>query len=119
MRFDQTPFALGVLAAAALASGTAEAQCPAADAFEPNDSCAAATPVTSGLYSNLSLDGTLAAGGANDDYYVVNVPDGQLLVVTCLHSAALGNIDVALYDSTWTTCGDDFPTLPQPAEGAP
>lgn len=111
MHFYQTPLALGVLAAFATTSAIASAQCPAADAFEPNDSCATATAITSGLYSNLSLDGLLAAGGSNDDFYVVNVPNGELLTVTCLHTAAAGNIDVALYDATWATCGDLFTTL--------
>ena len=41
-------------------SATAQAQCPAPDASEPNDSSATATPISTGLTSNLTLEGTLA-----------------------------------------------------------
>ncbi len=105
MRLHGIPTALGTLAALALAQAPTWAQCPAADAAEPNDDCASATVVTPGLVPNLSLDGTLAGGGSNDDYFVVNVPADQLLIVTCLHSAAAGNIDVGLYDAASASCG--------------
>jgi hypothetical protein len=105
MRPPRTLATLGALAATLLVSATAQAQCPAADANEPNDSCATATALTPGLHSGLSLDGALAAGGSNDDFFVVNVPADQLIIVTCLHSAAAGNIDVGLYDAASGSCG--------------
>lgn len=54
----------------ALLDGVAAAQCPSNDAFEPNDTCATATPLTSGAYDAVMTD------YSEYDYYSFVVPAG-------------------------------------------
>lgn len=65
--------AVVVLVLAAISAPAARAwQCPG-DAFEPNDTCAQASPITLGFHGGL----TLQDGG--EDYYRVQIPAGQRL----------------------------------------
>ncbi|MCA8979462.1 MAG: hypothetical protein H6831_09625 [Planctomycetes bacterium] len=94
--------ALGVVMAANLAA----AQCPAADTFEPNDDCLTAVALANGTYNSLTVEGT--GGVYNDDFYSVNLPAGEQLVVDCLFLNANGDVDVYFYDPlTSPACGGE------------
>ena len=94
--------------ATTLLNGAAHAQCPAADTFEPNETCAAAAPLTVGTYNGLTVMGTLNAGGVNDDCYSVTLPPGEILVVDCLFADVTGDIDVYFYDlASSPNCGGE------------
>jgi len=94
--------ALGVVLATSLAS----AQCPAADALEPNDDCLTAVATPNGTYNTLTVEGT--GGTLNEDFYSVNLPVGEILTVDCLFLNANGDIDVYFYDpATSPACGGE------------
>ncbi|MEM7517468.1 MAG: hypothetical protein AAF368_11170, partial [Planctomycetota bacterium] len=65
------------------------------DAFEENDDCSSAAPVTSGVYSDLFA----RKEGVDEDWYSISVPDGIKLTVTVTHVVADGNIDLQLFDA--------------------
>ncbi len=96
-------FALGAVAVVGVTAGAASAQCPAADAFEPNDDCLTATAVTPGSYTNLTLNGPMVL--ENQDFYSISVPNGEIITVDLTFATATGDIDVYLYDSTTPNCG--------------
>jgi hypothetical protein len=97
---------LGALGAVLL-SGLASAQCPAADALEPNDDCLTAVALANGTYNTLTVEGT--GGTVNEDFYSVNLPVGEILTVDCLFSNASGDIDVYFYDPlTSPNCGGEL-----------
>lgn len=62
------------------------------DAFEPNDSAAAAAPIARGTYP------TLTACGSDDDFYALNLTAGTQLSVQALFAHAEGDIDLDLLD---------------------
>ena len=96
---------MGALAAV-LVTSLASAQCPAADAFEPNDSCATATPLVDGSYPGLTVEGT--GGVYNDDFYSVTLPGNAILAADCFFSNASGDVDVYFYDlATSPNCGGE------------
>lgn len=66
------------------------------DAYEQNDSCAAARAMTAGTYSNLVLK-RYSAG--DEDWYAVSVNSGQTLTLTLNFTHANGDIDLALYSA--------------------
>ena len=97
--------ALGALGVA-LATNLASAQCPAADALEPNDDCLSAVALANGTYTTLTVEGT--GGVVNEDFYSVNLPVGEILTVDCLFSNASGDVDVYFYDpATSPNCGGE------------
>ncbi len=76
MRFSSTILSLASIGAlAALFSNQAEAQCPP-DAFEPNDTCTAAAPLSVANHANLR------ASELDPDHYVITVPPLEQLRVT-------------------------------------
>ncbi len=103
MQRNNLRFALGALLFAGVTAVDAAAQCPAADAFEPNDDCLSATPVTPGSYANLTLEGPL--NGENQDFYSISVPAGEIITVDLTFATATGDIDLYLYDTTTPNCG--------------
>ncbi len=98
-----TRIALGALGLAVLCAPSASAQCPAADAFEPNDDCLTATPVTPGSYPGLTIDGP--AIGENQDFFTISVNNGDILTVDLTFLNANGDVDLYLYDTTTPACG--------------
>lgn len=65
------------------------------DELEQNDTCAAAVVLANGSYLNLVVKST------DEDWYKINVPNGQTLHVTAMFKHAWGDIDISLV----TTCG--------------
>ena len=75
-------------------------QNPAADdGFEDNDDCANATALADGTFPGLFV------GKGDDDYYEVNVADGDTLFVDLTFTHAQADVDVYLYDDL-VGCGD-------------
>lgn len=62
------------------------------DAFEPNDDPERGRPLVPGVY------GDLAICGGNDDWYVVELRQGERLRVQLDISAAAGDLDLGLFD---------------------
>ena len=113
MKLQRTPmrWALG-LAACALLTATASAQCGVADVYEDNDNCLTAVALTPGTYTGLTCQGPADPGGDDQDYYRVTVAAGELLTVDVLHTwSATEDIDAYLYDATNPTCGDQLTYL--------
>ena len=103
MRFStlSKPFA-GALAAL-LISGVASAQvCPGDDAFEPNDDCVSATPLSTGALGNLAM---IAGTNASNvpDYYSYTMANGEAIVIDVLFLHANGDIDLRLYSDAACT----------------
>lgn len=71
------------------ASGPA---CPE-DSFEENDSCLGASPITEGLYADLST----RKEALDSDWYSITVENSATLEVDVLFSDAEGDIDLALF----------------------
>jgi hypothetical protein len=70
------------------------------DPYEDNDTMETAAAMTPGTYSNLqSLD---------DDWYKVNIPAGQDLIVTINFDSANGNLDLYLYDPDGNYLDSDY-----------
>lgn len=67
--------------------------CPGDDVFEPNQSCATAVMLTSGITPALSIVGT------NHDMWGFTVPAGEDLTIDVFFLHANGNIDVKLVTS--------------------
>ena len=87
MRFSKLTKTLGLGAlGVVLATSVASAQCPAADAQEPNDDCLTAVVLANGIYNTLTVEG--AGGIVNEDFYSVSLPAGETLTVDCLFSTA-------------------------------
>ena len=61
------------------------------DAFEPDDTCAAAAPVGNGIYSNLVVKST------DEDWYALLIGSGEHLTATLTFTHAYGNINAQLY----------------------
>lgn len=78
------------------------------DAFESNDNCAAAAALTDGTYLNL-----FTIKNFSDDYFKVDVEDGETLNVYVNFQDSLGDIDCYLYDSSTlgSTCGNNIAYL--------
>ena len=90
---------LTLAASLGLTVGDARAQtCPGDDTFEDNDDCASAVTLTAGTHAGLALKGQANAGGLDNDYFVISVPNGQQLTVDALFSHAGGDIDLLLYE---------------------
>lgn len=66
------------------------------DAAEPNDTCATATVIGTGMTTGMK------AKDANLDIYSITVPDNGSLVVDVLFSDAAGDIDARLQDASCT-----------------
>jgi hypothetical protein len=117
MNFNQfTTVLASTLGAITLLCSGAIAQCPTDDALEDNDTCGTASVVTAGSYPGLVTQGTMAAGGQDLDYYVVQaVPTGTILTVDLAFTHANGDIELRLYDDaacsnqidSGTTSSDD------------
>jgi hypothetical protein len=69
------------------------------DTFEPNNTCATATPLVSGAYSGLIVK------RLSPDWYAIDVPQGASLNVRSTYSNARGDLDFRL----WGACGDAEP----------
>lgn len=67
-----------------------------ADGFEPNDSSAAATPLTAGAHSSLSIC------PSDEDFYSFVAPPNASLSIDVAFSDAEGDIDLELLDATGT-----------------
>lgn len=98
MRFNAslTRAIAGVLAFIACAA-LAAAQCPPADAFEPNDTCAAATVLPIGLTAALSVE------VANRDYFRISVAPGEQVAITQSYDAQQAELAMELYDDASCT----------------
>ncbi|MEC8511373.1 MAG: hypothetical protein VX015_04440 [Planctomycetota bacterium] len=62
------------------------------DAFEENDDCASAVPLSDGSYPGLTVF------DADNDYFAVTVPDGGTLDASILFLNANGDVDLYLWD---------------------
>jgi len=105
--FDLTKTLTFGALAMVLSTSLASAQCPAADANEPDDDCLTATAVVS-PYSQAGLtvfgEGNLA--GQNLDFFSINLPAGEILQGDLTFSTANGDIDLYFYDAAAAaTCG--------------
>jgi hypothetical protein len=95
----------------AFAPNVASAQCTTPDVFEPNDSCGTAAAITPGLHTGLTVTGSFA-GQASPDFYAIDVPAGERLLVEVYHDWAEDeDLNLYLYDSSLSTCGDQFNVL--------
>ncbi len=68
------------------------------DGLEENDSCASATPLSSGFQGGLFVSKT------DEDWYRVSTADGDTLTLTTSFSDAAGDLDIELFDA----CGQPF-----------
>lgn len=94
---------LALLVSVALC-GLARAQCPAADAFEDNDSCATSASLPYGLTSGLSARGAASPLGRDDDFYDLGaLPDTRVRVVDVLFDSTAGTLEAFLYRSAACT----------------
>lgn len=89
----------------------AAAQCPLEDAFEPNDfSCvggALLAPTSfPAVYSGLTIHGLQSPTGFDYDWYRIEVPSGEVLVVDILFSHANANLDLYLFDEFSSGCNN-------------
>lgn len=75
-----------------------------ADAFEPNDSAAAAATLPAGTHSGLT------ACEADDDFYALNLTAGQQASLQALFSHAEGDIDLRLFDPAGTQVATSLST---------
>ena len=84
------------LAFACLLESEARSQCPVNDSFEPNDTCATATPLTSGAY-----DATILGWGESD-YYSLLIPAGGGLQFDSTSDdwGAVADLGYTLYSGT-------------------
>lgn len=83
---------LRVSAALLALAPLAAAQCPNDDAFEPNDSCAAAVPIATGLHAGLVV------GDTDPDHYTIDVAPGQRLFVDLTFAISSVEGTVWMYD---------------------
>jgi hypothetical protein len=72
------------------------------DAFEDNDDCANATPITDGTYPGLFI-----INGDKDNFSTC-VADGATIQVDILFSDALGDTDLFLWDAADIDCGGGY-----------
>jgi hypothetical protein len=85
--FDSNDYAMDVSIAPDLCFGAPD------DAYEPNDACASAAPVSAGLITGLHL------GSADPDYYAVVLPDGQAIRADLYFTHDdLADVQLRLYD---------------------
>jgi len=77
----------------------------AADSFEPNDTDAAAAPITIGSHPGLTACPTDV-----DDWYAVTLAAGDELTVDLFFANAEGDIDLGVYDPTGSTLGTGIST---------
>lgn len=68
------------------------------DGLEENDSCAAATTVTSGFNGGLFVHKT------DEDWYRVSTNNGDTLTMTAFFNDSVGDLDIELFDA----CGNPF-----------
>ena len=78
---------------------TGPTSCPP-DSFEPNDTDAAAVPVTIGLHAGLT-----ACDTDLNDWYLVTLAAGDELTVDVTFANAEGDIDLGVYDPTGAALG--------------
>lgn len=78
------------------------------DDLAPNWACQSARVVSSGIQEDLVVH-----TGAPDDFFAIDVLDGDTLTVDVLHNAVGGNIDCFLYDASTlgSSCGDGMSSL--------
>ena len=88
-------YALGLFVC--FAPAAAGQACEAADVLEPNDSCAAAASLASGSYPGLTLQGSAALGGVDEDHFLLTLSPGEQLAVDAFFSTAIGDIDLELF----------------------
>ena len=104
MRFTSlTKPTLGLLAGLALTS-LASAQCPAADALEPNDDCASAIAVLEGNTPGLTRTGPASPLGDNPDFFSFTVAGKSSIQVDLTFANSGGDIDLYLYDVAGAGC---------------
>ncbi len=72
--------------------------CDVADALEPNDTCAGASPQGAGSFPSLTVQ------DVDDDWYEVTLVPGQTLSATMNFSNGAGDLDMELF----ATCGAGF-----------
>ncbi|MCB9908358.1 MAG: hypothetical protein H6830_11620 [Planctomycetes bacterium] len=73
------------------------------DAFEDNDDCASATPVTDGTYPGLQID-----VADEKDIFSTCVADGATITVDILFTDALVDLDLFLRDAASAECGTGY-----------
>ena len=99
---------------------TANAACPADDAYEPNDTAAEAAPLENGFTLYTGLDGCYGSSYTYDWYSITATSSGSLIVtITFNPNDEGGDLDLALYnaddpetelDSAWTSSYDQNET---------
>ena len=106
MRPLHTALAALVGLAALAAAPTAAAQTPCnSDSFEPNDTCATASPILSGSYPGMSVQGHAALGGFKLDYYELTLQPGEELAVDIAWNTDDAQLQLWLYDDGVCTTG--------------
>ena len=84
------------LLAGAMTSGRAAAQCPVDDAFEENDDCSSSVQAVPGLTTGLLMWGSLHPGGADPDFYHLQLPSEREVVVDVFLDASSGPLGLAI-----------------------
>lgn len=105
-------FAVFLFAVLLAAAGRAAPQCPGDDASEPNDTCNAATAWNLGG-SNPQQVGL----GSNPDYFVVFVPNNQVILVDQYYSSGAVAFSLELYEGLPCSTPIDDAALSQWGQG--
>ncbi|MCA8942928.1 MAG: FG-GAP repeat protein, partial [Planctomycetes bacterium] len=77
------------------------------DSLEDNDSCSTPVIAPLGVSTDLRLFGQDAAGGLDEDYYLVQVPNGFELEVDLEFVHVFGDIDLYAYSVASGACHDE------------
>ena len=70
-----------------------------ADTYDPNDDFGSASSISTGTYSGLDL----VSSYDEYDYFYISVPAGETISVRITFTDTLGDIDLTLYDSGYST----------------
>lgn len=87
------------LIALSLCSPTAVAQLCQDDSFEDNDTIQTAVPLAAGSHPGLVITSSQSPCGLDEDFYVIEVPDGMVLRVDLDYDTSDGTLRLFLFDS--------------------